>query len=231
MTRTTQPTYSLDSLDLQKLLRRVSVNSISPQRAEQLLGEANRPGVRLLRGLVGGLVGLVFLGVGVFLLRLAVTIYIEKQAFERRSRQTTGRVVVLSPHAIRNQRPTYAPVVSYQVAGHTYQLEGLATSPAAYAVGQTVTVKYDPDQPGAGQIASFVDQWLLGLLAGGIGCLLTLIGLWVMWVTGQTGLRPARVPVQMMQQVLAQVAAGQLTVEAAYSQLLLSQPNGDSSAR
>ncbi|CCH01098.1 hypothetical protein FAES_3089 [Fibrella aestuarina BUZ 2] len=225
---TTQPTYSIDGLDLRKLFRRVSANSLSPQQAEQLLREADNVGVRLVRGLIGAVVGLAFLSVGVFLLRLAVTTYVEKQAFASHARYTTGKVVKLSRHAIRHKRPTYAPIVSYQVAGQTYQLEGLATSPAAYTVGQILTVQYDPDRPAVGQLASFVEQWLLGLLAGGVGCLLTIIGLFVVWSTAKMGLRPVRVPVQLMQQVLNQMATGQLTVEAAQHQLQPGQGSGRS---
>ncbi|MEZ0611032.1 DUF3592 domain-containing protein [Fibrella sp. WM1] len=226
---TTQPTYSLDGLDIQKLLQRVAATSLSPQQAEQLLREADKVGVRLFRGLIGGVVGIAFLGVGVFLLRLAVITYLEKQAFASHARQATGRVVSLSRHAIRNKRPTYAPIVSYQVAGKTYQLEGLASSPAAYTVGQILTVQYDPARPAVGQIQSFMEQWLLGLIAGGVGGLLTAIGLFVVWSTAKTGLRPARVPVQLMQQVLNQVATGQLTVEAAQRQVSPSQVGRHSS--
>lgn len=220
MTNVTQTIYRLDGLNLRKLLLRISVGSLSPQQAEQLVGEANRPELRLFRVLIGVVVGLVFLGVGVLLLRFAVDTYVEKQAFTSRARQTTGTVVALNRHAVGNKRPTYAPLVNYQVARQTYQFEGLATSPAAYVVGQRVTVQYDPAWPGTGRLRSFIEEWLLGLIAGGVGCLLTTIGLWIVWVIGQTELGPARIPLQTLQQVFAQVASGQLSVEAAHHQLL-----------
>lgn len=219
MTSATPLTYALDSLDLRKLLRRVAAKALTPRQAEQLLAQANEPGVGLVRGFVGGLVGLVFLGVGAMLLRWAVASYVEKQTIASRARQTTGQVVALSRHGHGNKGPTYAPVVRYQVGNRTYQLEGLATSPAAYRVGQTLRVQYDPARPAAGQLRSFVDQWLLLVLAAGVGCLLTSLGLWVTWTIAQTGLWPARVECQRVQQVLAQLAAGQLTAEAAHGQL------------
>jgi Protein of unknown function (DUF3592) len=57
---------------------------------------------------------------------------------------------------------TYAPIVSYEVGGQSYEFNTHNYSyPPAYQVGQQVTVLYDPANPGYGRLNNFWDLWAL----------------------------------------------------------------------
>jgi hypothetical protein len=69
-----------------------------------------------------------------------------------------------------NSEDSQAPNVRYEAAGQAWVIQGkVRTSPAAYSVGEPVTVAYHPDDPGAGRIDSFTELWLIPLIFGGIG--------------------------------------------------------------
>jgi hypothetical protein len=70
-----------------------------------------------------------------------------------------------------------SPVVRYEVDGQSYELQStVSSSPPAYSVGEKVTVLYHPDNPGGGQIDSFIDRWLFPLVFGGMGFIFAAIG-------------------------------------------------------
>ena len=55
---------------------------------------------------------------------------------------------------------TYSPVIEFTVDGQTYQFESdNSSSPPAYRVGQTVQIRYDPQDPERAQIDSIFEQW------------------------------------------------------------------------
>ena len=216
--------YRLTGVDLRKLLRRVAAKGLSPEQADTQLQVANRLAVRLLRGIVIAVVGMAFLAVGLFLLRYAWQTNANGQGYGNLTRQTTGTVVALDRHDLRNSRPTYAPVFTYAVAGQTYRVTSeLATSPASFSVGESVTVRYDPANPQAGRIDSFANRWLLLLIAAGVGGLLTLIGLFILPnALPKPGPPIGPTPTQF-RVVMTQVANGQLTPDEAELELLPEQ--------
>ncbi len=211
--------YRLTGVNLPKLLRQVAAKGVSPEQADTQVQMANRLPVRLFRAGVVAVAGLVFLGVGLFLLRYAWQTNANGQGYESLTRQTTGTVVALDRHDYRNRRSTYAPIVTYQVAGQTYRITNeLATSPASYSVGESVTVRYKPTQPGLSRIDSFASRWLLLLIAAGAGSLLTLVGLFVLPNALPKPNHAGPTPTQF-RVVVTQLAAGQLTVDDAEAQL------------
>jgi hypothetical protein len=124
--------------------------------------------------------GLVFLGIGVILGRSA---WNRLTASER----VTGTVVELArieptdaagPGGRRlDEKPSFAPVVQYQVGGQTYRIRGKVSSETpGYSVGESVTVLYSPDNPSDGKINSFAENWLLPLVFAGGGLLFILMG-------------------------------------------------------
>jgi hypothetical protein len=59
----------------------------------------------------------------------------------------------------------YTSVVEYEVNGRTYSDEvGEPSIPAEYEVGETVTVRYSPDAPGAAEVDSLIDRWLFPVI-------------------------------------------------------------------
>lgn len=209
--------YRLAGVDLSKLLRQVAAKEISLEQAEAQLRAANRLSVRVLRTAVIAVVGLVWLGIGLFLLRYAWRTHADALAFAGHSQETTGTVVALNRHDLRNSRPTYAPVFTYRLAGHTYRVTSeQATAPASYSVGESVPVRYNPARPEAGRLSSFTDRWLLVLLAAGVGGLLTLTGLFVITrVLPKPGSPVGPTPTRFRA-----LATGQVTVDEARAQLL-----------
>ena len=57
--------------------------------------------------------------------------------------------------------------VQYRAAGKTFEIQSeTATSPAAFHVGETVTVLYQSEKPEAGRIDSFSQTWLMPIVIG-----------------------------------------------------------------
>jgi len=70
------------------------------------------------------------------------------------------------------------PVVRFEVNGQSYEVVGkIASTPPAYTVGDRVSVRYPPARPEAAWIDSFVEQYLLPLIFGSIGLVVSLIGM------------------------------------------------------
>lgn len=82
----------------------------------------------------------------------------------RRSRARSGRGKV--------------PLVRYEVEGKSYLVAGkVSTSPPAYTVGETVWVRYPPTAPEKGWIDSVIEQYLLSIIFGAVGMVMSLIGM------------------------------------------------------
>lgn len=87
--------------------------------------------------------------------------------------KTDGKVVALVHNA---KKSSVAPVVRYSVDGKPYELTGNTySSPAAYQIGEQVTVLYEPESPDVGAVQSLSEQWLGPLLGLGLaGCFLVI---------------------------------------------------------
>jgi hypothetical protein len=74
---------------------------------------------------------------------------------------------------------SYHPVVQFTtVSGAGITFESVAGSyPPAYHKGEQVPVVYDPTQPHAAAIRSFVSLWLLPIVLASLGGIFTFIGL------------------------------------------------------
>ena len=131
-----------------------------------------------------------FVATGLGLLAASGVLLAGKRRFLRNAASATGTVVRLAtvaPPARTNdarlrssERGTvfYAPVVRFTTAaGRAAEFQSASGSiPPRYAVGATVPVRYDPDDPARAEIATFADQWLLPVLLGGTGLMLATVG-------------------------------------------------------
>jgi hypothetical protein len=125
--------------------------------------------------------GLVSLGVGALLGRSAWN----RQRESQRAEGTVVELVRIEPSGNTgttgqrlDEKPSYAPVVQYQVGGNIYRIRSKVSSETpSYSVGESVSVLYPPDNPSDGRIDSFAENWLLTLLFAGGGLLFLVFAL------------------------------------------------------
>jgi hypothetical protein len=127
------------------------------------------------------LFGAVFGGVGLFFLSKALS-------FSHDSAHVEGTVV---RHERSGDKGNRLPVVRYEVDGKSHELRGDIASNSPPAVNSKVSIIYKTADPGQAQIDSFVQRWLFPLVFGGIGGLVTLVGLAVLLRGIVSRFRPA----------------------------------------
>ena len=135
-------------------------------------------------GLLILLFGAVFGGVGLFFLTKALS-------FSHDSAHVEGTVVRLERSGDKGSR---LPVVRYEVDGKSHELRGDIASGSPPAVHSKVSIIYKTADPSQAQIDSFVQRWLFPLIFGGVGGLVTLVGLVVFLRGIVSRLRPATAP-------------------------------------
>lgn len=115
-------------------------------------------------GAVFGTIGLVFLTVALFSAR-------SDYAFRKGAVSTTGTVVDLERSGGNDN--TYKPVFEF-VDRNDRKHRGVgsvASSPPAFHRGEEVRVLYNPSDPEGARLDSFLENWFLPVLFGGMGTL------------------------------------------------------------
>lgn len=127
---------------------------------------------------------IVFVVLGVLLGAAAlVTNTLVDQSWAERSEKVSGSVVDLresfrtrsgdSP-SIRERR--YCPIVEYTVDGARHRLESRVCSTSRPEIGEAVTVRYNPGNPGDAAVDSWIGRWLAVVILGGMGAFFLAIG-------------------------------------------------------
>lgn len=134
---------------------------------------------------VTGLLGAFFLAFGLLFVCIGLGIrWASARAAERRIGEALATVVdvvaVRSRDSDGHASVTYAPVVEFVDMGGTRHVaqSSVSSRPAEYAVGEAVTVTYQPDDP-EGNFSLPRDGFTMGLVVGifvGIGALFAAIG-------------------------------------------------------
>jgi Protein of unknown function (DUF3592) len=119
--------------------------------------------------------GLAFCGASLWAVR-------NTQSFVARAETAAGQVINLEYRhstSSSSSRGTYYPVVKFKTAtGEERTLHSnTGSSPPSYAVGEAVTVLYDPGNPFDARIKGFFSLWLLAIIFGALGSVFSLIGL------------------------------------------------------
>jgi len=145
--------------------------SLSPEaalrRARAKPGASSTSQPPLFLGVIFALVGTVFAGVG-------IGMGVWWTVWAVGARRTEGTVVSM---VASGDEGGMAPVVSYQVAGKTYEHRSkFSSSPPAYSVGNKVSILYRPENPSEAGIDSLFDRWLFPVCFGGVGSLFAAIG-------------------------------------------------------
>ena len=79
--------------------------------------------------------------------------------------------------------PVYAPLFEFATPdGLVHRIEGDASSPPRYRVGDEVSVLFDPADPGGARVETFAGLWLGVLLTTLGGGLTSLVALFILWL-------------------------------------------------
>lgn len=124
------------------------------------------------------LIQIIFLLVGLALLGVAAWLYIDTAEFERHSQTAEGKVVAIEEHGTSGER-YYHPVVEFTTRDGARErfVSSFGSRPAAYDVGESVTVLYPEGSPREAKIKSFWSLWLGVVIAGGLGAVFVLMAL------------------------------------------------------
>ncbi len=127
--------------------------------------------------------------IAVMTLTFAVTILIaagllftSKSRMLSRGATVQAKVVALTPQE-GSRTKAQAPLVEFKTpGGATVQVQSTNfTDPPGYQVGQTVEVRYDPQNPENAAINAFTELWGLTAALGGFGAVTFLVGLGLLY--------------------------------------------------
>ena len=109
------------------------------------------------------LFGFFTLAIGLAVLGLSIGMVVEHRQFASTALRTEGVVTAV----VSGDEDADIARVQYRAAGKTFEIQSeTATSPAAFHVGETVTVLYQSEKPEAGRIDSFSQTWLMPIVIG-----------------------------------------------------------------
>ncbi len=119
-------------------------------------------------------------------------------SFRQRSVEAEGRIVQMiqraSTSSSGSRSTNWTPVFAFRLPdGKEVRVEaGFSSSPPCCAVGDRVTVRYDPANPSSAQMAGFLSSWLVATILGGLGAVFLLVGGLVMrFASGSTAMPAA----------------------------------------
>jgi hypothetical protein len=107
------------------------------------------------------------------------------RSFLARAHQASGTVVELIETRDNEGSSMWKPVVAFtDDNGHkTRFTDSVSSRPAAYDVGEAVTVLYLPGKAGEAHIKGFSSLWLGATILGGLGVIFTGIGAGIVFAT------------------------------------------------
>jgi hypothetical protein len=107
------------------------------------------------------------------------------RGFLARAHQASGTVVELLEVRDNEGSSKWKPVVAFtDDKGHkTRFTDSVSSRPAAYDVGEAVTVLYLPGEPGEAHIKGFSSLWLGTTILGGLGVIFAGIGAGIVFAT------------------------------------------------
>lgn len=127
-------------------------------------------------------VGLGFAGTGAVILVVAAFLFRRARQFQQTATTVAGTVVAQAESTTGEGRRSYAPIVQFVTTeGRTIRFtDRLGTNPPSHAVGDKITVSYDPADPDGARIAG--SDWFLPGLFAFIGGAFFLAGVVVLLV-------------------------------------------------
>lgn len=143
------------------------------------------------------IVGIIFLPLGLgFLAGSAWTAHSAAGELARAVRADGEVVELVQERSSDSSASLLAPRVRFRIPdGRTFEfVSSIRSSPPAYAVGDRVVVRYDPDRPSAARIDDWLSWWFLPSVFGVLGAVFTLIGAALLWASwrGRSPAAPGR---------------------------------------
>ena len=126
-----------------------------------------------------------FLGVGTLMLLGSISFWNKTRHFLARAQQAAGTVVELREVRDSEGSSTWKPLVAFTAKNGrkiTFA-DSVSSKPAAYDVGESVTVLYLPDHPEEAHIKGFSSLWLGTTILGGLGLAFSSIGGGILFAT------------------------------------------------
>ncbi len=130
----------------------------------------------------GGIIGgTIFLIIGLGMLGFTTHLFLKHQDFMQRAMPVMSTVTEYEQYESSDDdggsTTMYTPVFEYSWNGKNYrQASDMSSSSQDYAIGESVELLIDPDNPQAILINSFMGKWLLPILLGMMGTIFTLVG-------------------------------------------------------
>jgi hypothetical protein len=143
---------------------------------------------------------LIYLAIGAIFLALGVYFFSQELGFLQRAEKLTGTVtdnVASTSYQNEHYSTDYCPVVDFQTqeGRNVEYTSDVCQAPPNYAVGQKVTIYYDPKDPNAIQMPDkYGGQYAGVFIPGIIGIVFLLIGLGMYWAGVLRRLRAGAAP-------------------------------------
>lgn len=121
----------------------------------------------------------IFGGIGVALLVGAGIAYNHSRNFMAKAETVQGTITELNYHkSSKKSGGVYYPTVQFTARdGQPYTVaSNSGSNPAAYEIGESVQIYYNPEDPTDILLPDFFSLWGVSLILGGIGLVFTLIG-------------------------------------------------------
>jgi hypothetical protein len=126
-------------------------------------------------------IGSIFALTGGAMLVAAGRQFTRRRAFVQQSTLAAGTIIALTENR-EGDEVSYFPIVKFQTSSGrevTFQSE-MGSSSEAGRIGDTVEVRYRPDQPDVAEIEAFMSLWGLTLLFGLLGVVFLFLGLGIL---------------------------------------------------
>jgi uncharacterized protein DUF3592 len=126
-------------------------------------------------------VSIIFALVGAAMLGAAARQFTRTRAFLRNSAIASGIVIALTENRERDEI-SYSPKVKFQTpAGRdiTFQ-SAMGSSAEVRSIGDSVAVRYQPDQPDVAEIDAFMPLWGLTLVFSTLGVVFLFVGVGIL---------------------------------------------------
>lgn len=119
----------------------------------------------------------IFVLVGAVMLTAAAREFSRRRVFLRNSSTAAGTIVALTENRDGDE-VSYFPKVAFRPpSGHTVTFQsGMGSSTEARGIGDSVTVRFRPDQPHIAEIDAFMPMWGQCILFGALGGVFLLVG-------------------------------------------------------
>jgi hypothetical protein len=125
------------------------------------------------------MVGWILAAAGALVLAVGLFLIFRLRSFLAGAVSTQGQVIDLVSSSTSEGGTTHYPRVAFTDADgkrHSFQHE-VGSNPPAFEVGESVPVRYDPDDPERAKIAKALSLWTEPVLVAAIGTGLLLAGL------------------------------------------------------